>query len=242
MVRIVGIMALAALGAATAAGSETAPTVAANSPTTVCATHILVRYWGCRGATVIRTSETAWGIAREVLAKVLAPGADFDAVGRETEKAYPDIVHERTGPFARGRMVKSFEDAVFALKPGEISDAITSSPFGFHVVRRNPTVHCREILIAYAGASRATVSRTRDEARRLAETVRAEAMQPGADFAALARRYSDAPDKSEGGDVGVFDRGMMMAPFEQAAFALKVGEVSAPVETRFGFHIIRRIE
>lgn len=223
-------------------GSETSPAASVDKPTTICVSHILVHYWGARGATVVRTTETAMGIAREALAKVLEPGADFDSVGREFPRTYPDVVFERTGPFGRGKMAKSFDDTAFALRPGQIADWITSTPFGFHVIRRNPTVRCRQILIAYDGASRAIVTRTREEALHLAEKVRAEALQPASDFAALARRYSDSPDRLWGGDVGVFDRGRMVGPFEKAAFALKVGEISPAIESRFGFHIIQRIE
>lgn len=62
----------------------------------------------------------------------------------------------------------------------------------------------------------------------------------GADFAELAEQYTmDASGSSTGGDLGWFGKGAMVAPFEAAAFALKPGEVSAPVETQFGFHIIK---
>lgn len=238
----VWIVALEAIAIGAPAASETSSTVAANEPTTICASHILVRFWGSRGATIVRTSDTALGIARQALAKALAPGADFEAVGREFEKAFPDVTFEHLDPFGRGKMEKNFEDVVFALKPGQVADFITTTPYGFHIIRRNPTIRCREILIAYSGASRATVARTRDEARRLAESLREEAIKPGTDFAALARRSSDAPDRTRGGDVGVFDKGMMVGPFEKVAFALKVGDISPVVESRFGFHIIQRIE
>lgn len=61
----------------------------------------------------------------------------------------------------------------------------------------------------------------------------------GADFAALAQQHSrDTATKSRGGDLGWFGRGVMVAPFEEAAFALKPGEISEPVKTSFGYHLI----
>jgi len=228
--------------AAIPAVSTFSPAASAAEPTTVCATHILVPYRGASSATTQRTSETALTIAREILSSATKPGADFDALAREAAKGYPDVKFEQTQPFSRGGMAKPFADTVFALKPGQVADWITTTPFGFHIVRRDPIVHCREILIAYQGASRATVARTKDEARRLVETVRAEALKPGADFAALARRYSDAPDAAQGGDIGTCAKGNMLPVFDKAAFALTVGEISPVIESRWGFHIIRRIE
>jgi len=65
----------------------------------------------------------------------------------------------------------------------------------------------------------------------------------GGDFAALAREFSDEPGASErGGSLGRFGRGMMVGPFETAAFALRVGAVSELVETPFGYHIIKRTQ
>ena len=100
------------------------------------------------------------------------------------------------------------------------------------------------VLIQYKGSLRAgpSVTRTKEEAKKLAADISAKAKK-GQDFAALAKQYSDEPGaKDRAGSLGKFGKGQMVKPFEDAAFALKPGDVSGVVETDFGFHVIKRTE
>jgi parvulin-like peptidyl-prolyl isomerase len=81
--------------------------------------------------------------------------------------------------------------------------------------------------------------RDREQALALATELRGRIVEGGEDFATLAAEYSDdLGSGANGGDLGWFARGAMVAPFEEAAFALPVGEVSEPISTTFGYHLI----
>lgn len=87
-------------------------------------------------------------------------------------------------------------------------------------------VHCAHILV-----------KTEQEAKEILEDV-----QSGVSFSKLAEQKSLCPSRKQGGDLGTFGRGQMVKPFEKAAFELQKGQVSQPVKTEFGWHIIKRLE
>jgi len=76
------------------------------------------------------------------------------------------------------------------------------------------------------------------EARKKIENIQGK-LKKGEDFTALAKEYSEGPSSSRGGDLDYFKRGQMVKPFENAAFALEIGQVSEIVETPFGLHLIK---
>ena len=103
-------------------------------------------------------------------------------------------------------------------------------------------VRARHILIRFQGSPAALKPGQKDltdaEALAKAQDLRKRLMA-GADFAALATQESDDTSAVNGGDLGSFQHGQMVPSFEEAAFALKPGELSEPVKTQFGYHVIR---
>jgi hypothetical protein len=117
-----------------------------------------------------------------------------------------------------------------------LSDIIEDIPKGEEATQ----IEASHILIAYEGASRSDAKRTKKQAKTRAEMILKKAQAKKADFAQLAKEYSDGPSKVKGGYLGKFGRGAMDKGFEEAAFKLNKGQVSGVVETPFGFHIIKR--
>jgi len=107
-------------------------------------------------------------------------------------------------------------------------------------------VHARHILIRVPGSvvPLREGQKEKTEAEALAHTQELrKRLVAGEDFEAIAKAESDdVGSGSRGGDLGFFSAGQMVAPFEQAAFALKEKEISEPVRTQFGFHIIQMLE
>jgi len=97
------------------------------------------------------------------------------------------------------------------------------------------TIEARHILIRVdAGADEKTVAAAREKIDAIAARAAA-----GEDFTELAKSTSEGPSKDKGGYLGTFPRGAMVKPFEEAAFALAAGQVSQPVRTDFGWHLIK---
>ncbi len=103
-------------------------------------------------------------------------------------------------------------------------------------------IGARHILVMHAESQARPEKVTRTRAEALARAKEAlEKLRAGADFTDMVDEYSDEPGASErGGDLGYFGRNAMVKTFSDAAFKLKVGELSDVVETRYGFHIIKR--
>lgn len=95
--------------------------------------------------------------------------------------------------------------------------------------------HARHILIT---AKEAEPKADKDRKRAKLVEIKKQ-LKGGADFAELAKQYSDCPSKERGGDLGFFPRGQMVKPFDQAVFKMTPGETSDIVETEFGYHLIK---
>lgn len=122
--------------------------------------------------------------------------------------------------------------------PGEAS---APAPAGSASAAGPTEIKARHILISWKEAGSGGATRTKEEAQKLAGELRTR-LENGEDFAAIAKEISDDSSKAEGGDLGKFGRGAMVPPFETAAFALEVGQISEAVESQFGFHLIQRME
>jgi peptidyl-prolyl cis-trans isomerase SurA len=182
--------------------------------------------------------------AMEAAAKARG-GADF----RELAVAYSDAPDALQGGAmgwrAQDRLPEIFGEALAKLKPGEVSDVLRS-PAGFHLLKLNDrrgaaggtafTVeqsHVRHIL------ARVNELVSEAEARRKIALLRQRIIQ-GENFADLARLNSDDTASAQrGGDLGWIVPGDLVPEFERAAAALKPGDISEPVRTAFGFHLIQ---
>ena len=110
---------------------------APSKPKKITARHILIQWMGCQSAapSVVRTRDQARAVAQDVLRRVKA-GEDFPRLVVEfSDEPNAGARGGSLGRFGHGAMVKQFEEAAFALKPGEVSDVV-ESPFGYHIIQR----------------------------------------------------------------------------------------------------------
>ncbi len=131
---------------------------------------------------------------------------------------------------------KKYFDTLFVALPAPTAEEI-SAFYAANTPRfqEKEAVEARHVLVAVDAAAD---DAAKAEKRAAAEEVRAKLVAEGSDFAQIAGEHSDCPSKAEGGNLGKFGRGQMVGPFEEAAFALPVNQISDIVETQFGFHII----
>lgn len=232
--------------AADAAGSSpsTMPIAALAVPTEekYAGSEILVSHTGAAGAPAGLTRTEAEAHAKiEDLWRQLEAGASFEALARGSSDGTEAARGGALGTWRTGTMVPEFESAVAAISVGQITRPFHTA-FGWHVARRDAVIEivARHVVVTWAGAWRSGATRTRDQARARIEAAAAE-LAGGADFAAVAAKYSDDATAGAGGDLGVIAPGQLVPAFEDAAFALQPGQRSAVVETPYGFHLIERV-
>ncbi|MCB9676799.1 MAG: peptidylprolyl isomerase [Alphaproteobacteria bacterium] len=202
--------------------------------------HILITWKGAVGAPpdVTRSEDEARALAEDLRSRVTPE--TFAALARERSEGPSAPRGGHLGTWLTGTMVPDFERAVASVQPGEIGPVVRT-PFGWHVVMREPVVEVAvsHILVGYAGALQSDATRSREDARTLAEGLRAKVLG-GTPFEVVARESSEDSSATRGGDLGLVARGQMVPGFEDAAFALDEGAVSEVVETPYGFHVLKR--
>ncbi len=175
----------------------------------------------------------------------LQSGVDFAQVSASHSDAPNALEGGNLGWKTSAQLPELFLDAVKTLKPGELT-TILRSPNGFHIIKllaqrggSSPLVveqnHARHILIKHS-----EILPDADTERRLNDLK--ERIDNGADFAKLAKQYSEDGTASKGGDLGWVNPGETVPDFERAMNALKPGETSSPVRSQFGWHLIQVIE
>jgi parvulin-like peptidyl-prolyl isomerase len=214
-----------------------------------CAKILVVAWQGAEGAapTVTRDKPAAQARAEQLRQK-LASGTALSDLAKETDEPKTGAKGGAMGTYVRDNWPEKYaplKELVFALGLGETS-AVVEHPHGLVVAQRCKVekVHTRHILIRYKGAKNAEskLKRSKEDAQQLAAKLLAEASKAGADFEALAKKQSEDGSAERGGDLGLVGRGLFAPSYEAAAFVLKPGELSAVVESDFGFHIIQRVD
>lgn len=186
--------------------------------------------------------------AEELRAQAMA-GADFAQLAASYSVGSEALKGGDLGWRSADRLPALFVGAIKTLNPGDLAPVVRS-PGGFHVLKLvakrgagdalpiGPVqqTHARHILL------RVTDATPEPEVRRRLEDLRDRITKGGQDFAQLARLHSVDPSSTRGGDLGWLYAGDTVPEFERAMNALPVNEVSAPVKTSFGWHLIQVLE
>jgi peptidyl-prolyl cis-trans isomerase SurA len=147
--------------------------------------------------------------------------------------------------FTAGQLPYEFEDACYKTPKDSVHPEVVKTRFGYHIIKvtdvkpRVPKIKASHILITYINADGVPDTAA---AEMTMDSVIAE-IKAGKDFGEVAKRFSDdTGTKDKGGDLGFFERRMMVQEFVETAFSLEVGQVSDVVRTNFGLHIIKVTE
>jgi len=187
---------------------------------------------------IARARQKAEGLLAE-----LRKGADFGQLAVANSQGQNALEGGGLGWKHAGQLPDLFANALRALQPGAVSEVLRS-PSGFHLLRLNDRRGGGEALQVTQTRARHILIKTGElvspaEALRRAEQLR-ERLVNGADFAETARAHSeDIGSAANGGDLSWMNPGQTVPEFEKAMNALKPGELSAPVKTSFGVHLIQ---
>lgn len=171
-------------------------------------------------------------------------GADFAALARQYSIDRAARKNGgRMGFIPVGRLPYTFEDTAYNTKAGEISPVV-ETPFGFHIVKVNARRPARGQVLAQHILKLTQGLSEEDAAKKKAEIDSIGALlAAGADFEEIAKKESEDPgSQRNGGRLNWFGAGQMVPEFEEAAFSLQNGEVSAPFKTSYGYHIVKRLD
>jgi len=190
--------------------------------------------------------DAARGKAEKIIAEA-TQGVDFARLAAANSDAFDALQGGALGWRTHDRLPEAFAGALTRMKPGDIS-GIVSSAAGLHVLRLNERrgaaaggapvaqTRLRHILIRVSEA----ISEA-DVRRRLAD-LRDRIVGGSADFAEMARAHSDDATAARGGELDWVYPGDTVPEFERAYQGLKIGEISAPVRSPFGYHLIQVLE
>lgn len=179
--------------------------------------------------------------------KRIVGGEDFEKVAAEVSED-PSAVKNKgnLGYFSAFQMVYPFETAAYETEVGKISMPVRTS-FGYHLVKTIDKRKARGIMKVAHIMVRADKKLGEEEINQKKEKIDeiyTKVTAEDADFAALARQYSEDKESAKrGGELPAFGAGKMVEEFETAAFTLENdGDISAPILTDYGWHIIKRLE
>ncbi len=146
------------------------------------------------------------------------------------------------GYFSGLQMVQPFEDAAFTLQIGQVSDPVMTS-FGYHIIQvKDRQPNPGQVLVSHILVRFDQANTTQEEnARRKISDIYAEIQKENTVWEDIVKTYSEDPATSgRGGLLPWFGVGMMIPEFELAAFSLaEIGEISPPLKTQYGYHILR---